>query len=88
MIIKIKLPDIFVPEEKEFQIYCTLKLFKSKYITEEEAIMMCGYGKEPFNELYNYFEKKYIRMCGYGYSDSDFLDDMKMEDNKATKISV
>ena len=52
------------------------------------SFLIHKYSKETFNELYNYFEKKYIRMCGYGYSDSDFLDDIKMEDNKATKISV
>ena len=72
MIIKVRFPNNFVPEEKEFQIYCALKLFKSKYITKEEAIKMCKNNEETFNMLYNYFENKYIKMCGYGYADEDF----------------
>ena len=72
-------PKKFVPVEKEFQMYCAIKLYKGKYITKEEAIQMCGYDKinkkteDVFQEIYNIFEQKYKKMCGKGYCDSDFI---------------
>jgi hypothetical protein len=88
MILKVKVPNIFVPEEREFQMYCALKLYKGNYISKEEAINMCGYSEineinlKKFNELCILFEKRYIKMCGDGYADSDFYDDVIMENNK------
>jgi len=77
MIVEIKLPEDFVPEEKEFQAYCAIKLYKGKYITKEEAIKMCGYSinendTKKFEQLYAIFEKRYKKLCGCGYADGDF----------------
>ena len=91
MIISIKVPDEFVPEENEYRGYCAIKLFKGKYITKEEAIKMCGYARvnetteKIFNVLYTTFEKKYKKMCGPGYADEDFLDDIKLEEESISR---
>ena len=82
MNLSFKLPDCFVPEEKEFQVYCAIKLYKGKYITKEEAVKMCGYNinesdTKKFEQLYAMFEKRYKKICGYGYADGDFKNDPK-----------
>jgi hypothetical protein len=80
MILWIKVPEIFVPEEKEFQFYCSIKLLKGNYINKEEAMRICGYNIESdrdvkkYDEIYRLFEKRYIKMCGKGYCDTDFWD--------------
>lgn len=83
MIVKMPFPDCFIPEEREFQMYCAIKLFKGKYINLEDAIKMCGYSeinelnKSKFNELCILFEKRYKKLCGDGYSDWVFRKDPK-----------
>jgi hypothetical protein len=78
MIIEVNLPDEFVPEEREFQMYCAIKLYKGNFISLEETIKMCGYSevneinKQKVNELRILFEKRYKKICGYGYADGDF----------------
>ena len=62
-------PDIFVPQERDFQIYCAVILYKNKYISEEEAINICGYSKFDkkskvlFNNNCLYFEERYKILC-------------------------
>ena len=46
MIVSFSFPDCFVPVEKEFQIYCAIKLLKGKYIDKAEAIKMSGVESE------------------------------------------
>jgi len=84
MNIKINLPNIFVPMENEFQLYCAIKLYKGNYITKEEAMYLCGLKEvndnnvTRFNNLYHNIEKRYIKQCGDGYSDEDFLNEMNI----------
>jgi len=91
MILKISVPEAFVPEEREYQIYCAIKLFKGEYVTKEEAVEICGYGKlnketeEKFKAVYGAFEKRYKKICGYGYADGDFQEDMEEEKKKKKK---
>ena len=91
MILKIKIPNEFVPTEIEFQMYCAIKLLKGKYISKEEAMKMCGLqeineiNNTKFDQIYTLLEKRYIKMCGYGYADSDFIDDMQDEINRKNK---
>jgi len=85
IIMKVKVPDIFVPEEKEYQMYCAVKLYKGKYINKEEAENMCGFDKnnknkeQIFDELLNKYEKRYKKLCGDGYADGDFREDIENE---------
>ena len=81
MIIKLKFPDRFIPEEIEFNMYCAIKLYKGNYIKKEEAMEMCGYNvinketEEKFKNIYHLFEKRYVKICGDGYADEDFIND-------------
>ena len=83
MIIKVNLPDVFVPEQIEFQMYCAIKLLKRKYISKEEAMKMCGFSdinetnNRKFDELLILFERRYKKLCGDGYADGEFIDDIK-----------
>ena len=77
MTLYFKFPDRFVPEERGFQIYSAIKLFKGKYIDKKEAMEMCGLNEDnvkKFDDFYNLIEKKYIKLCGDGYADEDFLE--------------
>ena len=76
MILKFKFPDRFVPEEIEFQMYCTIKLYKGNYISKEEAMKMCNLDEKKINHLYNTIEKRYIKICGDGYAQDDYFDDL------------
>ena len=81
MKIYIMVPKKFVPVEREFQMYCAVKLYKKEYINKEEAIKMCGYNEinknteNKFQEICNLFEQRYKNICGKSYCDSDFMPD-------------
>jgi hypothetical protein len=79
MEIKIKLPNCFVPQEMDFRIYCAVKLYKGKYINEEEAIKICGYSgvnaKKIFENNCIYFEKRYKKISGRPYTDWEYEED-------------
>jgi len=77
MIIEYNLPNCFVPEEQEFQIYCAIKLLKRNYINKDEALNMCGCSKDVFEKLYSSFEKRYKKICGRSYTDWEFEEDPK-----------
>ena len=80
MTIKYNFPDCFAPDEKEFQIFCSIKLLKSKYINKIEAMDICGFsGNEEikFDQLLNSFEKYYKTKCGRVYTDLEWEEDPK-----------
>jgi hypothetical protein len=76
--IRFNLPNCFVPEEIEFQMYCAIQLYKGSYITVDEAIGICGYSnmnKEKFYQICNTFEKRYKKICGRAYTDWEYEED-------------
>jgi len=76
MTVDFLLPDCFVPVEKEFQIYCAIKLFKGNYINKEEAVKMSGLESEiNFDKLLVSFEKYYKKICGRAYTDWEYEED-------------
>ena len=78
MIVSFSFPDCFVPSEREFQIYCAIKLLKGKYIDKCEAIIISGLeSEENFNKFFSSFEKFYKKLCGRGYTDWEFEEDPK-----------
>ena len=73
-------PDCFVPEEKEFQIYCAIKLLENNYISIGEAKKICGYidfDENKFIELCHNFKKRYKKICGRAYTDWEYEEDPK-----------
>jgi hypothetical protein len=74
IVLKFLLPDCFIPEEREFQIYCAIKLIKGKYINKKEAMPIIGYPEEIFNDLYLLFEDRYKKISG-SYNDTVYKDD-------------
>jgi len=76
MTVDFSLPDCFVPAEKEFQIYCAIKLFKGKYIDKAEAVKMSGMESAAnFDKLLVSFEKYYKKQCGRAYTDWEYEED-------------
>jgi len=72
MIIRINLPDKFVPDEKEFLYYCAIKLLKNNYINKTEAMNIMGINDDNmFNNLYIHFENRYKKIFGNKLSDID-----------------
>jgi len=75
MTITIQMPERFIPSEKEFNMYCAIKLYKAKYIEKDEAMKICGLSNKEekiFDNMYSTIEKYYKRICGDGYADEDF----------------
>jgi hypothetical protein len=76
MTLKFLFPNCLAPSEKEFQIYCAIKLLKGKYINKAEAIKMCGLESESdFDKLFVSFEKSYKKLCGRVYTDIEYEED-------------
>ncbi|MDR0314285.1 MAG: hypothetical protein LBI14_11910 [Treponema sp.] len=82
VILKFLLPDCVVPEEREFQIYCAIKLLNGKYITKDEAVQMSGYPEAIFDDLFIVFEARYMKMCRYGYSDVQYKEDQEEDEEE------
>jgi len=69
-------PNCFEPSEKEFQIYCAIKLLKGGYIDKTEAIKMSLLeSEESFNKFFGTFEKLYKKLCGRAYADWEYEED-------------
>ena len=78
MTVNFTLPDCFVPTEKEFNMYCAIKLLKKKYINKSEAVVMAGVDSEKhFDKLFVSFEKYYKKLCGRAYTDCEYEEDPK-----------
>jgi len=76
MTVSFLLPGCFIPTEKEFQIYCAIKLLKGKYIDKAEAIIMAGVEPEKnFDNLFVSFEKYYKKLSGRAYTDWEYEED-------------
>jgi len=81
MTVNFSFPDCFVPVEKEFQVYCAIKLLKGKYIGKTEAVKISGVGSEKnFDKLFASFEKFYKKLCGRAYTDWEYEEDPKVRE--------
>jgi len=78
VIVNFSFPDCFAPNEKEFQVYCAIKLLKAKYIDKDEAVRM-GFSEpgHDFDKLFVSFEKFYKKLCGRAYADWEYEEDPK-----------
>ena len=80
MILHFIYPNCFIPNEEEFKLYCAIKLLRGNYITEQEAIKICGYSsRQIFGEKANGFEERYKKTCDGPYADWVFLKDPVIE---------
>jgi len=76
MKISFSFPGCLVPTEKEFQIYCAIKLLKGEYIDKAEAVKMVGVESEKiFDKLFVSFEKFYKKLSGRAYTDWEYEED-------------
>jgi hypothetical protein len=78
MTVNFFLPDCFDPTEREFQIYCAIKLLKGGYIDKQEAVKMCFLeSEESFDNFFSSFESVYKKLCGRAYTDWEYEEDPK-----------
>jgi hypothetical protein len=76
MTVSFPLPDCFDPTEREFQIYCAIKLLKGGYIDKLEAMEMSYIdSEESFDKFYASFEVLYKKLCGRAYTDWEYEED-------------
>ena len=75
MLVDFKLPDVFVPEERDFCLYCAVKMFKGNLISRDEAIRMANVNTKMFDEALSVFEKRFAKIAGDELVDSAFMED-------------
>ena len=77
MTINFSFPDCFAPSEKEFRIYCLIKLLNAKYIDKTKALSQTGLSELEFDKLFSTFITSYKRICGRAYTDWEYEEDAK-----------